>query len=230
MSDEVIGSSGEATRGGFFAVRKVTGLFSELKRVDSKFDPEQSKFEPKDQVQVTLEDALILEMEEGEPEPELRDGKYVFWMNYAKKGQTKPHANTFFVKGFCKSAEEIQKARGKAGGGWRDFLDQAIVLEKQSVLLFKRRKDGTDPDNPEYDEFYQEGFVFVDETAAEGDLSEHVKELIVGKNKQAALRAVLTDNRAKRNPEYKEAINSGAICELVGVYIDDAGLYQWGEA
>ena len=224
MSD-IIGRSDEAAKNVSQSIRKVRGVFTGFTVTPSQYN--------NDSLTGELQDAVILEMEEGVEEPEMRDDTFRWYVpgGYPKGGAA-PGARTFFVKGICASAETLCESLGlvdEAGGkgGWRQLVGQVVVLEWINVFLWKRRKDGTNPDNPEYDENYREGLTF----ASDGEedvqgLNDHVRGLIVGKNKQAALRAVMLDARAKSNPSFKEGINTGAIEEMVGVVVDDGGIYR----
>lgn len=224
MSD-LIGSSSEASKGAFQGILLVEGVLVSGERKPSRFTDSLYKSEPKDQAEVTLEDALILEMEEGETEPELKDDKFVFWMNYAVPGKDKPHQNTFFVKGFQKSAEELWKARGEEGKGWRDLIGSRVTLKRVEIVLFSRPSK----ENPEEkEEFTGTGYVFVEtEDGASTDIKTHIADIIVGKVKSAAIRALLTDARGKQFPEYKAAVQSDSIETLLpNVYVDEDGKFQ----
>lgn len=223
MSDDIIGRSDEASKGIYQAIKRVEGVLQPLQRKTSKFETGLDGRPAKDQVEIVLEEAVILEMDEGEEAPELTDDTFTTWLNYAQPGKDKPSRNTFFVKGFCVAGEELAKARGVENGGWRDLVGTRIILEKRSVFLFKRRK-ADDPD--EYEEFSQESFVPVECEGESGDIKDYVRSQIVGKNKQAAKRAILLDNRIKRYPEYKDGIDTGEICKMVGVSIDSDGKYH----
>lgn len=227
MSDDLIFRSDEASKGGFQAIKKVTGILVSVKRMPSKFeettDDEGRTRTPKDQAEVALEDALILEMDEGEPEPELKDGKFTYWMNYALPGKEKPHQNTFFVRGFLKSAEKLAQERGIPGGTYKDLFNTVVVLERQEIVLFKRKIEGSD----DKEEITQANLVFAsDDDASEGiAIVEHIKGLVLGLNKQAALRNLLMDNRAKRYPEYKDALANDTLAEMLGLEVID-GIFK----
>lgn len=215
MSNGVIFSSNEASKGGFQAVLAVQGKLVSIERVASKFETNwDGEGTPPDQAEVTLEDAMILEMGEGEPEPELKDGKFTFWMTYAQPGKPKPHKNTFYVKGFLASGEKL--------GIFPDWRDKFVTLRRQEVVLFKRRNDAG-----ELEEIKQSSFVFVGEEASgQAPIDDYVKELIVGKNKSSALRAVLMDNRAKQYSDIVSAVRDGSIDVRLGLKVDSKGVYQ----
>ncbi len=228
---ELIFRSDEASKGGFQAVIEVEGILSSIERVPPKFTGGEYG-EPKDQAKIILDDATINEMEPGEPEPELNEGQYTFWLNYATKGKEKAHQNTFYVKGFCKSAEGLAKAREIPNGCVSDLLNSRVVLRKASkveggfietteegVLLFQRP---VSKDSEEKEQFYSDGFIFVNsEGGSDVDIIEHVKSLVIGKTKGAALRPLMMDNKAKRNPEFKVALADDTLAEVLGLTVVD---------
>lgn len=221
---DIIGRPDEASGGIYQDILKVEGVLQPLKRVPSRFDTQFESDKPaNDQVEIVLEEAEILEMAEGQEAPELKDDRFTTWLGYAPPGKEKPHKNTFFAKGFCAYAVELAKARGIENGGLHDLVGSRICLERKEVFLFKRHKKD-DPD--EYEEFNITNFVPVECPGDEGSLDEYVVGLIVGKNKAAAKRAVLLDGRAKKHPQYKEAIDNDTIGDMIGVGVDKKGLYQ----
>jgi hypothetical protein len=219
MTESIITKSGEATKGGFQAIKKVEGMLVAPKRVASKFT--ENRFnkdkEPNDQAEVVLEDAVILEMDEGEPEPDLRDNKFTFWMNYAAKGKEKPMVNTFFVKGFMKSGELLDaKLRGvkPEDGMISNLYGTRVTIERKTIPLFKKPK----ADNPEEkEEVNGTGYVFVLEEGGGENLNDHIKKLVVGMSTSAAKRNLALDGQAKRHPEFKEALDAGTLGGMIGV-------------
>lgn len=233
MTDEIIRHSSDASRGAYQNIGTVRGVFTEVRRVPSRFTAEESRFGVKDQAQATLEDAVILTMLNNEPEPELKDNKFVWWMTYAAPGKAEAAQSTFFARGFCKSAEELLKAEGKESTddkkyGWYDLIGRVVTIQRKRVFLFKRPKAGGA--EGEYDEFYQENFVFVADEGGGVGLDEHVMALVVGKNAQAAKRAVMMDSRAKSQPKYKDAIDASDLCDMLGLTVDDEGRYQYANS
>jgi len=94
-----------------------------------------------------------------------------------------------------------------------------VRMEQRDVELFKKKEEGSE----EAKVFTQRNFLFIEPgDSAPVNIDERVKQLIVGKNKSAALRAIMGDNVAKRNPKYKEAISDGSICNMLGVKIVDS--------
>ncbi len=219
MTEGIIGSSKEATKGGFQAIKKVEGVLQPIKRVPSVF--KESRFhkdkEPNDQAEIKLTEALILEMEEGEPEPDLKDDTFTTWINYAAKGKEKPNVNTFFIKGFMKSGEILEaKLRGvkPEDGILSNLYGTRVTLERKSIPLFKKPKE----DNPEEKEDVMgTGYVFVDEEGGGESLIEHIKKLVLGMTPASAKRNLALDGQAKRHPEYKEALDAGTLDNLLGV-------------
>ena len=226
MTTDIIDRPEDASKGGFQAIKRVEGILQPLKRVASRFESGWGNKPPSDQVEIVLEEAVILEMEEGEPMPELNEDRFTTWMTYAPPGKDKPSKNTFFVKGFCVAGIELAKARGKEDGTWRDLVNTRIVLEQREVFLFKRRKEAG---SEEFDEFNQTNYVPVECGEEQDDINDYVRSKIVGLNPVAAKRAVLLDNRAKRYPEYKEAIDAGTICEKLGLMEDAEGIFREAE-
>ena len=224
MSD-IIGKSSEATKGGFKAVKRVEGTLLPIKRVPSRFTEEDSKFGVKDQAEIVLEDALIVEMEPGEPEPELKDDRFVTWMTYAAPGKEKPNVNTFFVKHFMTSGEKLDAKRrgvGEKDGILSNVYGTRVVLERQNLFLFKKRKEGSDPDNPEYEEFFQDNYVIVEcEEGGGADVAGQVKAQVLGNTLPTAKRNLLTSGLGRRFPEYKTALDNGTLAELLGLVVAD---------
>lgn len=222
MPDDLTGRSSEATSGGFRAVLVVEGNFVEAKRIPSDFTKDDGS-SANDQARVTLEEAVILKVKEGETEPELRDDKFTVYYGYAPQGRAQPHKNTFFVRGFQLSAEELWAKRGEKSKGWKDLLGSRVTMEQKSVMLFKRPPKGDEEAEEDGKvHVYSENFVFVEGDAVSvGDLDEHVRNKVVGLNEQAALRALLLDNRVKRHTKYKEALDNGTLAEMLGLDLVD---------
>ena len=223
MSEDIIGKSSEATKGGFQAIKKVEGILQSVKRVPSKFETGFGGKPSPDQAEIILTEAIILEMEPGEPEPDLQDDTFRTWMTYAQKGKEKPNVNTFFVKGFVKSGEELDaKRRGVDAkeGIWKNLIDTRVILERKSVFLFKKPK----ADNPEEkEEFSKVDFVFCldEESSSASNIEEHIKKLVTGQRKPAALRALNIDSRAKQYPQYIEALKNEKLAEMLWLEVVD---------
>lgn len=225
MSD-FVESTSEASRGGFQGIKKIRGLLIELKKVPPSFTdvPEWAgkNWEPREQIEFTLEDAVILEMFPGEEDFELKDGKFVGWVSYAAEGKT-PHANSSYMKCWVASAEKMGKKPS-------DFIGQYVTLEKIPTVLFKQPELGEDKKpllDDEGKKIYKEivtdkTFCFVaDETADSENIKAYIVELIDGLNQKAALRKLLVDTRAKQFPEFKEALNSGTLADMLEMVVVD---------
>jgi hypothetical protein len=85
MTEEagLIGKSSEASKGGFKAIKEVEGVLQPPTREKSNFQREDGQPSP-DQAKIILENAEIIEMEEGESEPELSEDRFTTYMNYAR--------------------------------------------------------------------------------------------------------------------------------------------------
>lgn len=228
---DLMGRSDEASKGAWQGILKVQGVLAPLERIPSGFETSSfGKGPPKDQAVITLEDAIILEMEEGEETPELKDDKFTFYLPYAAPGKEKAGESTFFTKGFCKSAELLCLVLGIAGGGYKDLIGTVVTMESQAVLLFKQRSRETGEveevtGNPH--------FLFVgagDESPEDTD--DHLRGLMVGKNQAAALRAVMMDIKGKRlgtAAEIRAMFEDGSLAERLGLVQDKAGKYSLAE-
>lgn len=209
---DLILRSDEASKGSFQSIKKLEGNLMSVKRVPNEFD------ETRDSAKVELEDVIILEMIEGESEPDLEDDKFRFFMNYAKKEKAKAHQNTFYAAAFLKSAEELAKARGVDNGGVADLIGSRVVLELKEVLLFTR----TNKETQEKEEITGTNFVFAsDEAGEQAPIEEHIKSILIGKNKPNALRKLMEDSRAKREPAWRQKLNAGTIAEELGLEVVD---------
>jgi len=209
--DQIISRSSEAVSSGLSAILEVEGTLQPLKRVAGKKFDEESDAVPKDQIQVTLEDAVIREMEGTQPEPELKDDKFTTWITYAPPGQLEPSKQSKFNRVFVKSAEKLWADRGETDKGWRELVGERVVMRKQTM---KWKIEG------ETIEGFCFGFVEGGDTVP--DFDEYVAQLLEGEDKSTALRKFMQDNKVKRNLEIKEAIKAGqpvAGMELLeGVY------------
>lgn len=232
MSEDVIFHKDEATKGGFQAILKVEGILTSITREPSVFEASDYG-EPADQAVVKLDDTVILEMEAGEPEPDLKDGGFTYRCSYAKPGKEKPNVNSFFVKGILTSADKVAEARGVKGGTFRDLLDTRVTMERQEVYLFRTRKDEAknkakeDLTDDDYEEVRKKGLVFVEDDGGTSgvDLDAAATKLIVGNKKHVALSNLLRDGTFKRKTEYIDAVKSGAICDMLNLEVVD-GVYQ----
>jgi len=134
MTQDFVETTKEASRGGYQGIKKIRGLLSDLQKVDPNPNFTDTGFgPPKEQIQVKLEDAVVLEVFEGEDEFELKDGAFTFWVPYAVPGK-KPGANTIYMKCWVASAEDLGKTPSEVKGEY-------VTLERKLVTLFKTDKD-----------------------------------------------------------------------------------------
>ena len=222
MSEGFVESTSEAAVGGYQGIKKVRGLQVKLEKIPPKFtDTEYG--EPKEQVEITLEDACILEMFANADEFELKDSKFTCWVPYAAEGKV-PHANSIYMKCFVASAEE----QGKRPS---EFNGEYVTLERQSRLLFKTKTKNKDTDESETTEVRSVNragipssgaWCFVsDETADSEGVKDYVKALLIGKTEKVALRELLTDTRAKQFPEFKAMLQAGTLATELGLEMVD---------
>lgn len=222
----------ELAVGGFQGIKKIRGL---LVSINVEDPPENWENREKQVVAVKLEDCAVLEMFGDEEIFELRDGKFSFFITYAKEGN-KPHQASIYSKCWLASARELGKVPS-------EFIGKYITLEKQPRLLFQKplmEDDGTGKKVVVLDEegakiledvlaVDKDGrpnhFCFVaDETVDSPAVKEHVRTLLLkdgGLNEKAALRALLTDTKAKQFPTYKDALNAGTLAEELGLKVVD---------
>jgi hypothetical protein len=205
----LIESTKEASKGGFQGIKKVRGLL--VKMSDDPIPPPESWETTKLQVQVFLEDCTVLEMFPGEENFELNEGKYNFYIAYADPGK-KPHSSSAYMKCWVASAEKMGKKPS-------DFIGQYVTLEKIKTKLFDQRNKETKELEPVYSE---NCFSFVqDETASSDNVKAYITDLVVGLNRKAALRKLITDTRAKQFPEYKDMLSKGTLAAELGFTIGD---------
>jgi len=214
------GYSEEPGVSGAQAIEKVRGRLTEQKRVESKFGTSEFEgrtVEPKDQIQVTLEDAAILKMMEDAQEYELPEGRLIFWIPFAKKGQTKAHSNSVFQKCWVDTAKEVyDKPPSQLNG-------EMITLEKQPRILFtdyEKDSQGKFILNDDGEKIKREVravdkkgrpryFCFIkDEGISSADIGEYVKGKIKGLNTTAAMREIVMDNRLSQFPELKTQLEN----------------------
>ena len=233
MASGFVESTSEAVRGGVQAIKKIRGLLTEVKLSPPPYT-DSTYGEPKRVIDFTLEEAQILEMFPGEEAFDLKDNTFRGRVTYAVEGKT-PSANTAYMKVWVASAEKLGKKPS-------EFVGQYVTLDKPRVPLFKM---AIDPKEVRSDTVYvldAEGnkiidkngkvkvelystntFAFVaDESADTGSVKEKVKAALVGLSEKAALRHLVID--FKQYPEYKDAYNTGKLCDILGLKVVD-GLY-----
>jgi len=156
---------------------------------------------------IVLSEAAILEMKGGEPEPELNDETFTIYMPYAKPGR-RPHKNSLYIKGLVASAEKMGKTPNDFTGGF-------VTLERIPVDLGFHLEG-------EEENVVVDGWCYAeDEGGSAGNIVDHVRELVVGTKKAAAVRNLMMDARAKQYPEYKDALDNGTLAELLGLEVVD---------
>lgn len=234
MGTGFVESTSEAVKGGFQAIKKIRGLLTEVKLSPPPY--EKSDYgEPKNVIDFTLDEAQILEMFPGEEAFDLKDNKFSGRVTYAVPGKT-PSANTAYMKVWVASAEKLGKKPS-------EFVGQYVTLEKPRVSLFKMSIDPKEarPDTVyvldkagekiidkngkvKVELFSTNTFAFVaDESADSESVTAKVKEALIGLTEKAALRKLVID--FKQYPEYKDAYNTGKLCDLLGLKIVD-NIYQ----
>ena len=231
MSDNFVETTAEAAVGGFQGIKKVRGLLISLEKVSGKV-PEGADWEPKDQIEGKLEDAVLLEMFPNADDIELKDSKFTFWVTYAAEGKT-PTSGSTYMRCFCASSEEIGRKRVSENKG------EYVTIERQDRILFKTKAKNKETEKMETIEVHSVGqnglpssgsWCFVsDETADSGTVKDYVRELVVGLNEKSALRALLTDSRAKQFPSFKTSLQAGTLAEELGLSIEEGKFIETNE-
>jgi len=248
-------STAEASVSGSFKdVKRVRGLIIDMNKIPPREFDGESKWEPKEQIQVDLDDAVVLATFSGDEPPDLKDNKFTIYVPYqtaenTARGKT-PSANSIYMKCFVASSEELGMAETGEKVRPLSRIGTYVTLERMSVELFKTYKkddmgnimiddEGNKILEPIYSANsdgipYSGAWCFVgDEGADSTGVKDYLVNLLTyngGLNKQAALRVLLTDNRAKQFPEYKEALQNGTLAELLGLEIDANGVFKQAEA
>ena len=230
MPSEFIETTAEAGLGGYQGIKKVRGLLVDLKKIPARV-VEGAEWEPKEQIEGSLEDAAILEYFPNADEFELKDSKFTFWVPYAAEGKV-PHANSIYIKCWVASSET-------AGKKPTQFKGEYVTLERQDRLLFKTKRKDEETGESETIEVHSVNkaglpssgsWCFItDETADSDTVKDYVRDLLVGKNEKAALRELLTNARAKQFPSYKEALKAGVIADLLDIELVDGKYAAVGE-
>jgi hypothetical protein len=202
-----IESTKESSKGGFKGIKKVRGTLVDIKLVAAP----ESWDSTKQQVQVFLEDAAVIEMFPGEDLFELKDGKFNFYIAYAEDGK-KPTSNSSYIKVWVASAEKLGKKPS-------DFVGKVVTLDKVRTKLF----DTKNKETKEKEEVWTENcFGFVeDETSNSSGAKDFIKGLVLGKTEKTALRELILNERAKQMPEFKEALGNHTLADMLGLVIVD---------
>jgi hypothetical protein len=219
-----INSPEEASRSGMGAIKLVTGTMAPPDRKPGKFADSNGKF--KDQLTITLENAQVLEMDKGKPAPELEDDKWHCYMPYALPNED-PDKNAKVTKTIIRSAKELWKKRGQPDKGWLDLVGQQVTIERRDYEWSISQKPAEEGGERKKESGTSDAYYFVENKAADPeDLKAYVKALILGKKKGIAFRDLNGDAVVSRHPEFKEAFQRGTIGDLLGVKLDEAGIYQ----
>jgi hypothetical protein len=200
----------EASQGAYNSVRKIEGDIFSITRVPSSFE------DGADRVELKMKNVNILEMADGEPEPELEDGRYTLYMKYAKPGK-KPHKNSPYIRGFCESAKKLGLDLSKIN----DTSPLHAILAREDINLGFNDKETKEP-------VTAEGWVFSDgSNTPEVGIEDYIAKLIDGQTKAGARRQLALDNKAKKYPEFREAIEDESIVNLAPVEYDAAtGMFK----
>jgi len=227
MGEGIIGKSSQAAKSAFSSIDEIEGILQAPTRIKNKFGEfdDNGKVRP-DQAEIKLTDALILKMEEGVEEPELKDGVFTTWINYAPPGKD-PSGRSFFVKGFLKSGEALDAKRRSVDikeGDIANVYGTRVRLVKATIELFTPKpKPGSD----EVPEVVSATNFIVDELGGSAeDIGDHILKLVDGKNIPMATKALMMDARAKRNTQYKDAISNGSLDKLLPVTLDKEGVFH----
>ena len=205
----IVTKSKDASLGSWRSVLKFSGTLVGVKNIGV---PPKSQFE-KEMLELSFENATILQMREGEDAPELKDGKYTVRVGYAKKGH-KPHKNSFYIQHFIDSAEKLCNARNIPEGGLAELINTDIVMEYKDNVEISKHGGGDTGDDP----LTSSGWVFaLDGAGKQEPIEEAVKREILGKNKAQALRAIVSNFRTNADPQWRQALNDGTIAEKLGV-------------
>ena len=204
----IITDPNEAVSGGFKSILAFEGDLMSLTKEDNTFDTtrEQLRFE--------FENVAILEMEEGEPEPELEDDRFHFWVGYAKKGR-KPNKNSVYVRAILPSAKAAGVDLDKVIAS--EEMPRVTMRRTEIPLGFKAADTGEEVVAVNYT------FVGAGEVSVES-IEDHARGLILGKTPPAALRDLVMDSRTKNDQGLRQAIQKGNY-EVLGVMLGEDGRF-----
>jgi hypothetical protein len=209
----------KASKGGLQGIIEFQGDLVSHERIANKFGETRKKFGTEiqeaspDQIEVKYEDVVITEMEEGEEEPDLKEGKYNILINYAKPGQPKANALSQWNKGYADTCKAVHKCLPSEMEGKR------VTMRKMEVSMKLR-----DSQTKEEKEVKAKRWCFVTGSAiSPASLDDKAKKEIEGKNKGAALRSLAQNAQLRKETKYKEAVTAGN--PIVGLVLNDAGVY-----
>ena len=209
----------KVAKGGFAGILEFQGKLVSHTRIPNKFGAMRTKWGTEieevspDQIQVEYEDVVILRMEEGEEEPDLRDGKFNILLNYAKPGHDKSNALSQWNKGYADTCKAVHdKLPNQTEGETVRMLKQIVTMK------IRDRRAGTE------EEVEALRWTFAPVGDISQDLEARLKDKITGQVKSAALRNIVNDTALRDNAEYRDAVASGAPIagmELVdGIYVE----------
>ena len=227
MAEDIILRSYEASHGGFRSIKSIEGILQPVKRVPAPATWEKrGDKDNNDQVQIELEDAVIVEMEEGETEPDLQESKFKTWMGYAPPQQLKPSNASFFVRGFMKSGEKLAATRKglteeqlaampkEQRPTVAELYGTRVRLTRKEVKLFDQKKpDGTKEAKT------ATNFVIEEASSGGGNIDDLARTLVLGKTIPAAKRELTLNPRTKRDNKYREALEAGTLAEMLGIQL-----------
>ncbi len=221
MPEGFVESTKEASVGGYQGIQKIRGVLVRLEKKASKFTEGFRGKPPPDQIEFELSEAAILEMKANADEFELSDGKFVGWVPYAAPGKV-PHKNSIYMRCWVASAEALDKSPSQ-------FINEYVTLERVNTLLFKQKKEGQENSEAISTDKH---WCFVRDEEDSGDIVELVTELVVGKHKDAVVRLLLLNDRAKQFPIYKDAAAAENLPEVLPTVklVDDVYQLVEGES
>ena len=145
-------------------------------------------FEPKAQAEIKLTEAEILEMSEGDIEPELKNNEWKTWMGYSRVGALKASPQMAYQSIFIKSGEALlTKQTGKKAESIDPLFGTVVTLEYTEI-----EKKGKKDDTPFT--FTLKGYGFAAGNVDTDSLDAqkvHFQKLIVGMNREAAKRKLM---------------------------------------
>ena len=214
MANEIITRPEQAVSSALDGVIKVRGLLVSYTRNPAK-RREGMEYEPKDQIEFKLSDAVILEMKEGVPQPTLKENMFTFWVPYATTGQA-PTKASIWVQGITVTAKEAYDKYVD------ELIGQIVTIERKPVALFE--KDGA--------WVYTERtyFQFVPDAAGSPNASEKVKDyarkLVKGKPAELVYRDLVLDQKTKDVADLIEAAKNGTIDKYLDMIVTEAGIIE----
>ncbi len=176
-----------------------------------------------------LTNAKILEIDKGAKMPELEDDTFKIYIPYAPKDEL-PDPKSRFAKTIMKSAKDLWKARGQPDKGWLDLIGTDVTLERRPMDWTITEKPTEEGGEKKKVTGSTDAYYFVENLNVVSDpvdIKKYIRDtLVIGKKKSLIKRNLTMDAMAKRHPEYMQAVNDGTFEELMGVKLDENGVYQ----